>query len=108
MDQFSALADETRRKIVELLARSGEMAASEIYDHFEISAPAVSQHLRVLREAELVVVEKRAQQRIYRLNPQAMRDVEQWTRRWREMWEQRFDALALLIEEEKRKERQNG
>lgn len=84
------------------------MAASEIYDHFEISAPAVSQHLRVLREAELVVVEKRAQQRIYRLNPQAMRDVEQWTRRWREMWEQRFDALALLIEEEKRKERQNG
>ena len=104
MDQFSALADETRRMIVEILAQQGELAASEIYDHFEMSAPAVSQHLKVLREAQVVLVERRAQQRIYRLNPEAMLELEQWSRRWREMWERRFDALDLLIEEEKRKE----
>lgn len=104
MDQFSALADETRRMIVEILAQQGELAASEIYDHFDMSAPAVSQHLKVLREAQVVLVERRAQQRIYRLNPEAMLEIEQWSRRWREMWEQRFDALASLIEAEKRKE----
>lgn len=108
MDKFSALADGTRRRIIEILAVGGEMTASEIYDHFEMSAPAVSQHLKALREANLVLVEKRAQQRIYRINPEAMLEVETWSRRWREMWERRFDALEQLIEAEKRKERHDG
>jgi DNA-binding transcriptional ArsR family regulator len=85
MDKFSALADERRRRIIEILARHGELAATEIYEHFGVSAPAISQHLKVLREAHLVQVEKRAQQRIYRINPDAMLEVEEWSRRLRRL-----------------------
>jgi DNA-binding transcriptional ArsR family regulator len=59
MDIFSALADSNRRKIIELLARSGELSATEINEQFQVSAPAISQHLKVRREANLVRMEKR-------------------------------------------------
>ena len=72
MDMFSALAEPTRRSILEMLASEGRLSASEIADRFPVSAPAISQHLKVLREAKLVQVEKRAQQRIYEINPEAM------------------------------------
>lgn len=78
MDTFYALADPTRRKIIEMLIRHGPLSATEIYDHFPVSRPAISQHLQVLRQANLVQVEKRAQQRIYRVNPQTMRELELW------------------------------
>ena len=104
MDQFQALSDPTRRKIIEILARDGELSATEIYDHFPVSPQAVSQHLSVLRKAQLVQVEKRAQQRIYRINPDAMLEMEEWARELRQLWNQRFDAIDQLLQEEKRKE----
>lgn len=70
MDRFAALADSNRRRIIELIAANGEMASTDISNEFEISAPAISQHLKVLRKADLVKMEKRAQQRIYSINPQ--------------------------------------
>jgi uncharacterized protein YndB with AHSA1/START domain/DNA-binding transcriptional ArsR family regulator len=103
MDTFAALADPTRRKIVELLAARGQLSASEISERFAISPPAISQHLKILREANLVRVEKRAQQRIYRINPETMLELEDWARRMSQLWNQRFDALDRLLEEEKRK-----
>ncbi len=103
MDVFSALAEPTRRKIVEMLASRGELPASEIYDQFRASPPAISQHLKVLREAKLVVMEKRAQQHIYRINPEAVLQVEDWARGLRRLWDERFDALDRVLEEEKRK-----
>jgi DNA-binding transcriptional ArsR family regulator len=108
MDLFSALSDPTRRKIIETLARNGQLPATEISDQFSISPQAISQHLKVLRKANLVRVEKRAQQRIYRINPEAMLELEEWARQLRQLWDQRFDALDQLIEEEKRKELKNG
>lgn len=69
MDRFAALAEPNRRCMIELIAAKGEMASTDISNEFDISAPAVSQHLKVLREAELVQMEKRAQQRIYRVKP---------------------------------------
>jgi DNA-binding transcriptional ArsR family regulator len=108
MDLFSALSDPTRRKIIETLAISGQLPATEISDQFSISPQAISQHLKVLRKANLVRVEKRAQQRIYRINPEAMLELEEWARQLRQLWDQRFDALDQLIEEEKRKELKNG
>ena len=71
MDPFHALADPNRRRIIEMLAREGELSATEIHSRFSVSAPAISQHLKVLREAGLVQMEKRAQQRIYRVAPEA-------------------------------------
>ena len=61
MDTFTALAEPTRRNILEMLAANGNMPATSIYGHFKASPPAISQHLKVLREAKLVRVEKRAQ-----------------------------------------------
>lgn len=104
MDKYSALADPTRRKIIEQLAQHGELPATQISDQFPISAPAISQHLKVLRQARLVQVEKQAQQRIYRINPEAFRELEQWASRVRRLWNQRFDALEKILEEEKGKE----
>jgi len=103
MDVFNALADPTRRKIIELLARSGQLSATEIYAQFQVSPPAISQHLKVLREAKLVLVEKRAQQRIYRINPDAMLELEDWARRLTQLWNERFDALDQVLESEKKK-----
>ncbi len=100
MDKFQALADPTRRKIVEQLAQHGRLSASEIAESFSITPQAISQHLKILREANLVQVERRAQQRIYRLNPEAMLELEEWTSRLRSLWERRFDALEKLLEED--------
>jgi DNA-binding transcriptional ArsR family regulator len=81
MDIFTAIAEPTRRSIIEMLAASGELSATEISDKFHSSPPAISQHLKVLREAKLVQVEKRSRQRIYKINPLAMQELERWTRR---------------------------
>ena len=103
MDIFSALADPTRRSILEMLAQRGELTASQIYEQFPVSRPAVSQHLKALREANLVRVEKRAQQRIYRINPESMLELEAWAKRVRELWTGRFDALDALLRMEQSK-----
>ena len=103
MDKFSALADPTRRQIIELLAGRGELSATEISDRFAMTAPAISQHLKVLREAQLVRMEKRGQQRIYRLDPGAMTEFEVWVQRLAARMEDRFARLDNILEAEKKK-----
>ncbi len=104
MDMFYALADPTRRKILELLARQGQLTATEIYANFTASPPAISQHLKVLREANLVVMEKHAQQHIYQINPEAVFKLEDWSNELKRQWEQRLEALDRLLKAEKEKE----
>lgn len=100
MDRFAALAEPNRRRMIEILAKQREIAATDISDQFDISPPAVSQHLKVLREAGLVNMEKRAQQRIYSLNPQGVDEMWEWLSQMRKFWNERFDALdALLVKE---------
>ena len=103
MDKFSALADPNRRLILELLAKNGQLSATEICDKFQVSPSAISQHLKVLREANLVLMEKRAQQRIYQINPETMAELEQWARQLTRQWDERFEALDQLLEAEKKK-----
>ncbi len=103
MDMFVALADPTRRSILELLANSGELSATAIYEQFPISPQAVSQHLKVLREANLVEMEKHAQKRLYRLNPQTLSQFEAWVQQMQQRWSERFDALDTVLESEKQK-----
>lgn len=103
MDKFYALADPTRRKILELLANQGKLSAKEIYAHFTVSPPAISQHLKILREAQLVLMEKRAQLRIYQLNPKAMIELEDWSKQLAAQWNKRLDALNELLKAEKDK-----
>ena len=100
MDIFTALADPTRRKIIEMLAKFGRLSATEISDQFPVSPQAISQHLKILREVKLVKVEKRAQQRIYQINPEAVQQVDDWVRNIETLWSQRFDRLDELLKED--------
>lgn len=102
MDIFHALAEPTRRNIIEMLAINGELSATDIYENFDVSPPAISQHLKVLREAKLVQVEKRAQQRIYQINPAAMHKLAAWAEQMTQLWNQRFDALDKVLVAEKK------
>jgi DNA-binding transcriptional ArsR family regulator len=103
MDMFSALADPTRRTILEMLAQSGQLSATEIYDKFSVSPPAISQHLKVLRTAKLVDMHKNAQKRIYRINPDTLLEIEAWIHKTTKIWNERFDALDRLLALEKKK-----
>jgi DNA-binding transcriptional ArsR family regulator len=103
MDMFVALADPTRRNILELLASSGELSATAIYERFPVSPQAISQHLKILREAKLVDMEKRAQKRLYRLNPHTLSQFEAWVQQTRQTWSESFDALDAVLEAEKKK-----
>jgi DNA-binding transcriptional ArsR family regulator len=105
---FSALADPTRRTILELLASNGGMAATDIYDEFNVSHPAVSQHLKVLREADLVHLEKDAQRHIYSLNPDTMNKLETWIKQTTEQWNERFNQLDHVLEAEKKRPKKRG
>jgi len=103
MDMFVALSDPTRRAILELLASRGELTATDIYEQFSVSPQAISQHLKVLREANLVVMEKRAQKHLYRLNQETLSQFEAWVQQMRQRWEERFSALDTVLEHEKQK-----
>ena len=96
MEALAALADPTRRAIVELLA-DGEAAAGELAAHFPVSRPAVSRHLRVLREAGLVGVRVDGQRRLYALDPRPLSELDAWLARYRRLWAQRLDALDTEI-----------
>jgi DNA-binding transcriptional ArsR family regulator len=89
---FTALADPTRRQIVEMLA-DGERTAGAIARQFEVSAPAISQHLKVLREARLVRVRADAQRRIYALDAAGIGEIDAWLGNIRRFWRGRLDVL---------------
>lgn len=74
-DVFKALADANRRKILKLLGKKDSMSAGEIADEFDISKPAISDHLKILRNAELIYAEKRGQYILYQLNATVMQEV---------------------------------
>lgn len=92
MQSLAALADPTRRRIVELLAQR-ERTTGEIVEEFDVSAPAISQHLNVLRDAGLVVTRAEGQTRIQALNPAGLDELGDWLERTRRLWSRRLDAL---------------
>jgi DNA-binding transcriptional ArsR family regulator len=92
MQALAALADPTRRRIVELLAQR-ERTTGEIVEEFDLSAPAISQHLNVLREAGLVATRAEGQLRIQSLNPAGLDELGHWLERTRRTWSRRLDAL---------------
>ena len=96
MDIFTALADPTRRRIIESLA-AGETSFGELADKFEMSRPAVSQHLKLLRDAGIVASRADAQRRIYRLNGDSLDELDAWLGTVREFWSQSLDRLERLL-----------
>ncbi len=96
MNGFAALGDPTRRRIVEMLA-TRELPAGEIARRFDMTAPAVSQHLRLLRGAGLVHVRRDAQRRIYAIDPNGLAELDAWLARFRRFWSGRLDALEARL-----------
>jgi DNA-binding transcriptional ArsR family regulator len=96
---FRAIADPTRRAIVDRLA-AGEASLTELAEPFDMSLPAVHQHLRLLEESGVVVSSKKGRVRTCRLNPRMLRRAEDWFARRRVMWERRLDALETYLARE--------
>jgi DNA-binding transcriptional ArsR family regulator len=99
MQSFTAIADPTRRRIVELLAQR-ERTAGELVAQFEISAPAISQHLKVLREAGLVTVRVEGQSRVQQLNPHGLDELGAWLEKTRAIWSHHLDSLERELRAE--------
>lgn len=98
MDAFAAVADPTRRRILDLLA-SGAHTAGDLASHFpRLTQPGVSRHLRVLREARVVDVTVHAQQRIYELRPEGLADLYEWVAKYQAMWPETLDALERYMD----------
>ena len=98
MDTFVALADPTRRSIIETLA-TGERSFGELADQFEMSRPAVSQHLKVLRDVGIVSARADAQRRIYRLSDEGLEEIDAWLTKVRAFWTPRLDRLEQILSE---------
>ncbi|HEX9336508.1 MAG TPA: metalloregulator ArsR/SmtB family transcription factor [Pseudonocardiaceae bacterium] len=100
-DVYAAIADPTRRHILDLLAEA-EQSVTELAAPFsaDMSRPAVSQHLRVLRGAGLVSEHRAGRQRIYRLEPAGLREVDLWLRSYQRFWQTRFAALGDYLDAE--------
>ena len=97
MDIYTALAEPNRRRIIELIAKKGSLTATDISDEFDVTAPAISQHLKVLRESQLVQMEKVAQRRIYRINADKLSEIEEWIQKLKKVWNDRFDRLDKIL-----------
>jgi DNA-binding transcriptional ArsR family regulator len=104
---FAALADPTRRAILARLAL-GETSVTELAKPFQISLPAVSKHLKVLERAGLIVRGREAQWRPCRIEPAALKQVDDWLERYRRLWVERLDRLEKYLRELQAKEKKRG
>jgi DNA-binding transcriptional ArsR family regulator len=106
-DKFAALADPTRRAILARLAL-GETSVGELAEPFDMSLPGISKHLKVLERAGLISRGREAQWRPCRLQPHALKEVDDWIERYRRLWEERFDRLEVYLKEIQAKEKRHA
>lgn len=96
-DAFHALGEPRRRRVVELLAHRGTLSASQISEEFDVTPQAMSQHLRVLREANVIRMERRAQQRLYSFNPGSTTEMQAWAAEMANQWNRRLDRIGQSL-----------
>ena len=97
VDVFQILADPTRRRLVEAL-RTGERSVSELVEVVDISQPGVSRQLAIMHDARFVVVRPEGRRRLYALRPEPFRELDEWMKGYRGMWEARLDRLAAELD----------
>ena len=104
---YKAIADDTRRKILDLL-REESLTAGAIAGRFHrMSRPAVSKHLSILRRSRLVSAKKHGRERLYTLNAEPLREVEAWVRQYEKFWEQQLQSFKSYVEAEAQKEKRD-
>ena len=104
-DVFQAIADPTRRAIIALIALQA-MTPNAIAKHFDTSRQAVSKHLRILMECELVTQEQKGREIYYSLEIEKMKEIDRWMEQYRKIWESRYEQLDTLLAELKQQEKQ--
>jgi DNA-binding transcriptional ArsR family regulator len=102
-DAFNAVAEPRRREILDALAR-GELPVNDVVAAVGLAQPQVSKHLRVLRAVGAVEVREAGRQRLYRLNPRALKPIHDWVESYAQAWSERFDELDVVLEELKHEE----
>ena len=102
MDVFEAVAEPTRRQLLDEL-RAGERRVGDLVERLGLAQPTVSKHLRVLRDAGIVVSRVEGQHRCYRIEPAGLEAIESWIGAYRRLWSDRLDALEVHLDEEERK-----
>jgi DNA-binding transcriptional ArsR family regulator len=106
-DIFQAIADPNRRAIIGLLAGQ-RLTVNAVAEHFPISRPAVSRHIKILKECGLVVVRKQGRERYCELRLERLNEVAEWVEQSRETWNQRLDRLDEYLNELQKKEKKHG
>ena len=106
-DAFNAVAEPRRRDLLDVLA-GGEMAVNDLVTRLGLTQPQVAKHLRVLREVGVVQVRGDGRQRLYRLNGAALKPIHDWIKDYEQTWNDRFDALDVVLVELNRLEEDDG
>ncbi|HTD42462.1 MAG TPA: metalloregulator ArsR/SmtB family transcription factor [Mucilaginibacter sp.] len=101
-DVFQAIADPTRREIINLIAFN-PLNLNSIAENFDVSRPAISQHIKILTECGLIVIKKQGRERYCEAKLQQMNEVSDWIEQYRKLWDTRFDALDNLLDQLKAK-----
>ncbi len=96
---FGALANPTRRDVLDLLLRSGPRTVADIATHFDMARPSVSEHLKVLKDGGLVAENREGRFRYYSVEPQPLHDLGQWLRPYEQFWRERLAAMAELVDQ---------
>ncbi|MFF2907964.1 ArsR/SmtB family transcription factor [Paenibacillus sp. NPDC057934] len=99
-DVYDAVADPTRRQLIQILADVDEIPLHEITVHFQMGRTAVSKHLSILKDSGLVIARKVGRETRYRLNAAPLKEIQDWVSFYEGFWKERFDKLKLLLEEE--------
>lgn len=100
-DTFAALGDPTRFAIVETLLAQGEQPAGALHDRFDLSAPAVSRHLKVLREADIISQRVHGKHRLYAVKPDALKAINDWAISYQTFWSGSLDRLEASLQKDK-------
>ena len=96
-DVFQAIADPTRREIINLVAFN-PLNLNSIAENFDVSRPAISQHIKILTECGLIVIKKQGRERVCEASLQQLHEVSDWIERYRKLWAEKFDRLDILME----------
>ena len=105
-DVFQAIADPVRRDIIDLLVKD-ELTVNAIADQFDISRPAISKHIKILNECDLVVIHQNGRERYCKIKPESLFEIADWVGNYRKLWEDKLDSFETYLMKLK-DERDNG
>lgn len=105
-DVFQAIADPTRREIIGLIAQNS-MNLNSIADNFQISRPSISQHVKILQECGIIIIEQKGRERYCKIQPANLREVSDWVEQFRELWEQKLDSFENYLNKLQSKSKRN-